>query len=146
MPNLNLNPMCPKCPCAYSKKNGKRNGKQCYMCLGCDYQFTLTESELNQKETRKAMAIALYLVGLSMRTIAKFFAVNASTVQRWVRTFAIENYEKPTPEGPVIIELDEMWHFIGKKKTSFGYGKPIVALPTNSSTGNVVIVVLPLSK
>ena len=91
------------------------------------------------------MAVSLYLVGLSMRTIAELFAVNVSTIQRWIRTFALENYEKPTPEGPVIIELDEMWHFIGKKNTNFGYGRPIVALPANSLTGNVVIVALPLS-
>ena len=142
---INLNPCCPVCE-NDSNKNGKRNGKQSYKCSDCGYQFTLTGKDIARKETRKAMAVALYLVGLSMRTIATLFSVNASTIQRWIKTFSLENYEKPKPEGPVIVELDEMWHFIKSKKTNFGFGKPIVALPANLSTGSVVIVALPLLK
>jgi len=91
------------------------------------------------------MAVALYIMGLSMRSIGKLFSVHASTVMDWVRNFAIDNYERPTPEGPVIIELDEMWHFLTSKKTSSGYGRLIVALPVNSLTGNVGVVIPPLS-
>jgi hypothetical protein len=34
-----------------------------------------------------------------------------------VREFAEANYEKPTPESAVVVELDELWHFIQEKKT-----------------------------
>ena len=40
----------------------------------------------------------------------------------------------------VIIELDEMWHYLHSKKTNYGSGKLIVARPVNSLTGNVAIV------
>jgi transposase len=40
----------------------------------------------------------------------------------------------------VIIELDEMWHYLHSKKTNYGSGKLIVAIPVNSLTGNVAIV------
>jgi hypothetical protein len=62
----------------------------------------------------------------------------------WIRKFAIKTYEKPTPSGPVIIELDEIWHFIKSKKPSAGYGRLIAELPSNSLTGNAEIVVAKL--
>jgi len=72
-----------------------------------------------------------------MRTIARTFSVAPSTILYWVRNFALKVYEKPTPEGDVVIELDEMWHFIKLKKTNAGYGRLIAALPVNWLTGNV---------
>ena len=81
------------------------------------------------------MAVALYIVGVSMRTIGKLFMVNASTVLDWVRNFAIENYEKPTPKGSVVIELDEMLLFLHSKKTDSGYGRLIVVLQATSLSG-----------
>jgi len=59
---------------------------------------------------------------------------------RWVRDFAEKTYEKPSPGEAVIIELDEMWHYLHSKKTNYGSGKLIVAIPVNSLTGNVAIV------
>ena len=64
------------------------------------------------------------------------FSVAPSTVLYWVRNFALKAYEKPTPQGDVVIELDEMWHFIKSKKTSSGSGRHIAALPVNWLTGN----------
>ena len=72
-----------------------------------------------------------------MRTIAKIVKTDVHAVYRWIRKFAEENYEKPEPKSEaVIIELDEMWHFIKNKKTSSGYGRLIAAIPVNLSTGN----------
>ena len=58
---------------------------------------------------------------------------------RWVRAFAEKTYEKPEPGQAVIVELDEMWHYLHSKKTSFGSGKLIVAIQVSSLTGNVAI-------
>jgi transposase-like protein len=134
---------CRKCGSSKSVKNGKRGGKQCYKCKDCGFQYTQEES-FGRSEPERNKAIALYLLGLSMRAVAKLFRVNVSTILYWIRSFAIKTSEKPTPQGPVIIELDEMWHFIKSKKTSAGYGRLIVALPVSSLTGNVEIVVAKL--
>jgi transposase len=67
--------------------------------------------------------------------------VSTPAVLRWVRLFAEKVYEKPEPSEAVIVELDEMWHYLGSKKTSFGSGKLIVAVPVGSLTGNVGIVI-----
>ena len=134
---------CRKCGSFDSVKNGKRGDDQCYKCKECGFQYTREDSR-GRSEVERCRAIALYLLGLSMRVIAKLFHVNVSTILYWVRNYAIENYEKPKPQGPVIIELDEMWHFINSKKTSAGYGRLIAVLPDSSSTGNVEIVVAKL--
>ena len=66
-----------------------------------------------------------------MNAVARLLGVEPSTVLYWVRNFALRVYEKPTPQGDVAVELDEMWHFLGSKKLKFGSGRPIVALPVS---------------
>jgi len=82
------------------------------------------------------MAVALYAAGLSFRTIAALFCVDCATIYRWVRDFAKVNYAKPKPQGDIVIELDEMHHFIRSKKTNAGYGKHIAEQLDSFLTGN----------
>jgi len=68
--------------------------------------------------------------------------VTTITVLKRVRQYAILNYEKPQPQQnttAIVIELDDVWHYLKSKKTSFGFGRHIVALPISSLTGNVEI-------
>ena len=116
-------------------KNGNRNGNQCFKCKDCGFQFTKENAPGISPEI-KANAILLYVVGLSMRSIARMYNVNPTTILYWVRNFAIKVYDKPLPEREVVIELDELWHFIRSKKPNAGYGKHIVALPVSWLTGN----------
>jgi len=138
--------ICPKCNGEQYYHNGKRNNKQCYKCKSCGHQYTVDANELESRKAQRRAAVALYLFGLSLRSIGKLFGVHASTVIDWVRNFAIENYEKPTPSGAVIIELDEMWHYLNSKKTNSGSGRLIVVLPANWLTGNAGVVVQRHSK
>ena len=129
---------CPKCASSKTVKNGKHLGRQRYRCKGCRFQFT-REAPRGRPANEKAMAILLYTLGLSFNAIARIYGVATSTVMRWVRVFAEKTYEKPEPGQVVIIELDEMWHYLRSKKTNSGYGKLIVAIPVNSLTGSVAI-------
>ena len=55
----------------------------------------------------------------------------------WVKSFAEKNYSKPAPiDDSVVIELDEMWHFLHSKKDKFGFGKLIAEPQNSSSIGN----------
>ena len=47
--------------------------------------------------------------------------------------------QPPEPETgtAVVLELDEMWHYL--KNESYGFGKFCVVIQENSSPGNVVI-------
>jgi len=52
-----------------------------------------------------------------MRTISKVVHTDLHAIYRWIRKFAEENYEKPEPASDaIVVELDEMWHYIQKKK------------------------------
>ena len=126
---------CRRCGSEDSVKNGRRGGSQCFKCKDCGFQFTKeTANGIGRGE--RAKAILLYVLGLSMRSIARTFNVSPSTVLYWVRNFAIKTYQKPAPEGSVAVELDEMWHFIGSKKRGAGYGRHIAALPASWLTGS----------
>ena len=72
----------------------------------------------------KAVAVLLYVSGLSMNRTAKLLGVSTPTVQAWLEQFAAAYAQKPEPDGrAVVIELDDMWHFIKKKPTRCGSGK-----------------------
>lgn len=121
---MNKNPSCPKCSCAHVVKNGKVKGKQRFKCKDCGYQFTrLTPRGHSARD--KALAVILYVFGLSMNAIGDLLGVTTPAVLYWIRDFARKNYEKPAPGNAILIELDEMWHFLNLKKTKFGSGKHI---------------------
>ena len=133
---MNEKPPCPKCQSMEVVKNGKVQGKQRYKCKSCSLQFTrLTPRGRPAQE--KAMAVTLYTLGLSIRAIARLIGVSPTAVLKWIKTFAKTHYEKPAPGDAIIVELDEMWHYLRSKKTSYGYGKPIVDRLESLLTGNV---------
>jgi transposase-like protein len=118
---------CKRCQSEEIVKNGMREGKQCYLCRGCKHQFTSEKGWHTPQEEK--IAVLLYCLGLSFTAIAQVLFVHPSTILRWVRKYAKENCEKPKPTGEIVVELDEMWHFVRSKKTSFGYGKLTVEPP-----------------
>ena len=133
---MNEKPPCPKCQSIEVVKNGKVQGKQRYKCKSCTLQFTrLTPRGRPAQE--KAMAVTLYTLGLSIRAIARLIGVSPTAVLKWIKTFAKTHYEKPAPGDAIIVELDEMWHYLGSKKTSYGSGKLIVEKLESLLTGNV---------
>lgn len=133
---MNEKPPCPKCQSMEVVKNGKVQGKQRYKCKSCSLQFTrLTPRGRPAQE--KAMAVTLYTLGLSIRAIARLIGVSPTAVLKWIKTFAKTHYEKPAPGDAIIVELDEMWHYLRSKKTSYGSGKPIVEKLESLLTGNV---------
>ena len=128
---------CKKCGSEQSVKAGFIKGQQRYKCKDCGCQYVPTRQR-GKSENEKLTAVWLYSHGLSLRTIAKFFKVNVRSVFVWVKNFALNNYIKPEPQSDgVVVELDEMWHYLHSKKLRSGYGRLIVAIPLNLSTGNV---------
>jgi len=138
---------CTKCGSEGVFKSGFVKGEQRYRCRDCGRQFVPTRHH-GKSETQKLTAVLLYINGLSLRTITRLIHVTATAVLKWVRQYAILNYEKPNPQQnstTVVIELDEAWHYYLKsKKISFGFGRLIVALPIGSLTGNVGIEIAKL--
>ena len=136
---------CPKCRSERTYKSGLVKGEQRYKCKDCGRQFVPTRRH-GRSEAEKLTAVLLYINGLSLRTIGRLLKVSAAAVLKWVRQYALENYNKPEPlDSAVVIELDEMWHYLNVKKTSSGSGRLIVVLPVSLSTGNAAVVIAPHS-
>ena len=132
---------CPRCQHKHFVKNGCINEKQRYKCKACDYQWTENHIYTRRPLAEKTLAVFLDCHGLSMNAIAKMLQASPSTVLDWIPNFASQHAHPPEPRGTdaVVLELDEMWHYLKEKKTNSGYGKFCVVIPQNSSDGSVVI-------
>ncbi len=111
---------CKRCGSARYVKNGLMRGKQRYLCKGCGLNFTDTPAR-GKPLAMKAAAVLLYVSGLSMNRTARLLGVSTPTVQAWLEQFAQAYPHKPEPEGrAVVIELDEMWHYLKKVAAALG--------------------------
>ena len=120
---------CKRCGGEHIVKCGKRKGEQCYLCRACKHQFVSVSGRHTLQEEQSA--VLLYCLGLSFTAIAGVLFVHPSTVLRWVRKYAKDNCKKPVPQGEIVIELDEMWHFLHSKKQKYGFGRLSAALQEN---------------
>ena len=131
---------CPRCGSDQTFGNGSVRGIAKRRCKACHYQFTRPD-RVGKSLAIKLMAVSLYLHGISMTAIARLTGVSTPAVLKWIRTHAKENCPKPAPGEAVIVELDEMWHFLEKKAASSGSGKLFVVIQGGSLTGSAGIVI-----
>ena len=133
---------CPVCEGA-SWKAGIQRGKQRYKCKNCSYHFTQRKpksypAELHQK------AVALYLEGLGFRAIGRLLGVSNVTVLNWVRQAALALPEPEKPGYVDIVELDELWHFVKKRRKNAGYGLLLTVYETPHLPSHSAAVVFQL--
>ena len=111
---------CKRCGAEEHVRNGLMRGKQRYRCKACGLNFTDTPPR-GMPLRVKVTAVLLYLSGLSMNRTAKLLGVSTPSVMAWIEQFAKAYAQKPEPEGrAVVVELDEMWHFLKKDRQALG--------------------------
>jgi transposase-like protein len=110
-----------RCGAEEHVKNGfLRGNKQRCRCKACGLSFTDTPPR-GMPLAMRVTATLLYLSGLSMNRTAKLLGVSTPTVVAWIERFAEVYAQKPEPEGrAVVVELDEMWHFLKKAEQALG--------------------------
>ena len=134
---------CKRCGSEEQVKNGLMRGKQRYLCKGCGLNFTDTPAR-GKPLALKAAAVLLYVSGLSMNRTARLLGVSTPTVQAWLEQFARAYAQKPEPEGrAVVIELDEIWHYLNKSLNCSGSGRLGIVLQASWWTGNAAVVTRP---
>jgi transposase len=134
---------CKGCGGEEHVKNGLMRGKQRYRCKACGLNFTDTPPR-GLPLALKATAVLLYVSGLSMNRTAKLLGVSTPSVQAWIEQFAQAYAQRPEPEGrALVIELDEMWHYLKKSRASSGSGRLGIVLQGGWWTGNAAVVTLP---
>ena len=135
---------CKKCESKKAVKNGKVGGKQRYKCKECGYNFRVGDKRTDKKiAAKKALCILLYAMAKgSFRMIGKLLKTDHTLVYKWIKTYG-ESIEEPEVSGTIEeMEFDEMWHFVGSKKTNYGSSKPLIVAQGKLWHGYSAIVIV----
>jgi transposase-like protein len=136
-----MNPACPKCN-GNSVKNGFVNQIQRWKCKDCHNQFRLVPPR-GKPLWMKLESVLLYSSGMSTRSTAAHLQVSPQTISDWIKAFSDANpVEIPEAGSFVVLELDEMWHFIEKNARNAGYGKYLTVRVGDCLLGNWETAVL----
>ena len=114
---------CPHCQSAERQvKSGfNRTGSQCFQCQSCRRQYTPEPNPLGYDDKTGEAALKLYLEGNGFRRIGRLLSVNHQSVANWVN-FAhaqLKARHPPAsePETAGTLEMDELFTFVGAKKS-----------------------------
>lgn len=110
---------CPYCQdTRRQNKAGKtESGSQRYRCMHCGHKYTPAPKIQGYPESMRKQAVQLYVDGTSLRRIARHLQVHHRTVSLWVAGHAAALPNAPLPEQVKEAEMDELFTFIGQKKT-----------------------------
>jgi transposase len=135
---------CKHCGDKEVVKNGMVREKQRYRCGNCSYNFTQGDRRVDPNlVAKRALAVLLYSVGkASFNMLGRIFGVSRSLTYRWIKDEA-DTLTAPEISGSIKeMEFDEMWHFIGSKKTKNGLSKPWIVCQGEPWPGCSVVVML----
>jgi transposase-like protein len=59
----------------------------------------------------------MYLDGINFRRIGRILGVHHTSVMNWVNAYAECVGRAPVPESAEVVEMDELYTYIGSKKT-----------------------------
>src|SRR5215467_10295298 len=110
---------CPHCHAATLIKTGLNpSGSQRYVCKTCQHVTTLEPQRNGYPPEVREQALRLYVEGNGFRRIGRLLGVNHQSVANWVAAAAAQVPQlPPQPADSAVIELDELFTFIGQKKT-----------------------------
>jgi len=126
---------CKHCAGFSYVKAGIHKGNQRYKCRDCGRHFTNTPPR-GKPESIKLLAVLLYASRVSQLRIAQILGVSNVVVMKWIHAYADKLGGLPAFEGDaLIVEIDEMHHFLQKKTENSGYGNASILLRVTSLTG-----------
>lgn len=109
---------CPYCDSSVVVKNGRnRSGSQRYLCRDCGKGFTPEPRPKGYPREMRHEAVRLYLEGMNLRRIGRMLSVHHQTVANWLKLHAEELPEVEVPQEAEAVEVDELYTFVGCKKT-----------------------------
>jgi insertion element IS1 protein InsB len=124
---------CPQCGSNWFKKNGPlHTGKQNHRCKLCGRAFVLSPENHLITEEQRTLIERLLLERISLRGICRAVGVGL----RWLLHLMVERFQadpehlyvrSPSGTQTVILqrleaELDELWSFVGRRRTGNGSG------------------------
>jgi transposase-like protein len=110
---------CPKCEQKEKQyKNGKtKAGSQRYRCYHCGCSYTLEKKEHGYSRAFRKKAIKMYVDGAGLRRTGRQLGIHHQTVANWAKEESEQLPEIPVPAEVKAAEFDEVFTYIGDKKT-----------------------------
>lgn len=112
---------CPKCEKEIRQyKIGKtKAGSQRYRCYFCGRSYTPEKKRHGYSAEVRQKAIRFYVDGMGLRRTGRQLGVHHQSVANWAKEHSETLPEAPVPEEVKTAEFDELFTFIGEKKTEF---------------------------
>lgn len=135
---------CKDCDSERIIKNGRVRGVQRYKCKECGLNFVCGDRrQKSQTAVKKALCVMLYSLGkASFGMLGKILNHSPSIIYRWI-VEAMDKTEEPEISSTIQeMEFDEMWHFIGSKKTKNGSSRPWIVAHGELLPGLQAVVML----
>jgi transposase-like protein len=112
---------CPKCQATTRQRKIGRTeaGSQRYQCQPCGRRYSPAPKQQGYDEQLRQQAVQFYSDGMNFRRIARHLGVSPQTVINWVNAYSAQlPAQAPHPDAVGVVGLDEVFTFVGKKKTS----------------------------
>src|SRR5829696_3648556 len=110
---------CPKCARTTKQhKIGKTTGgSQRHRCYFCRQSYTPVKKQQGYSGSVRQKAIQFYIDGMGLRRIGRQLGVHHQSVANWTKAHSENLPKAPVPAKVKTAELDELFTFIGEKKT-----------------------------
>ena len=110
---------CPHCQetTRQNKAGTTDAGSQRYRCMHCNRKYTPDPKPQGYPEKLRKQAAEMYVDGGNFRRVARHLKVHHRTVALWVADHAEALPNAPMPQEVKDAEMDELYSFIGDKKT-----------------------------
>jgi transposase-like protein len=112
--------------CPYCSETSRQNkagktaaGSQRYRCMHCHRKYTPDPKPQGYPAHLRERAAEMYVDGGNFRRVARHLKVHHRTVALWVADHAEALPNAPMPQDVKEAEMDELYTFIGDKKTKF---------------------------
>jgi transposase-like protein len=89
--------------------------------MQCNHKYTPEPKQQGYPDSMRKRAAEMYVDGGNLRRIARHLKVAPRTVALWVKAAAEMLPNAPMPEEVKEAEMDELFTFIGDKKTGFTF-------------------------
>jgi transposase-like protein len=111
---------CPYCKRTDQQIKAGRTqaGSQRFHCKVCQRTYTPEPKAMGYDEALRQQAVRLVADGVNFRRTARLLGVNHQTVINWVNAAIAQLPPAPLPETAEVIEMDEMYTFVKRKKRS----------------------------
>ena len=86
-------------------------------CGECNRVYTPKPTQHGYSEDTRLLAIRMYVEGSSYGSIGRVLKVNPQSVANWVSQYTAKLPNAPLPKKVKRAELDELYTFVGQKKT-----------------------------